>query len=540
MIHHPRTRILLLHPPVVKPSEPPAGVARLAGALQNFGIPCTVVDLNLEGLLSLMHGPLSAGDRWSRRALRSLPKNLSLIRSPDLYQSFDRYQRSVMDLNRVFEKSSPTSEVHLSLANYHHRELSPVRSNDLLRAAEVPQENPFFPFFQQRLVTLMAAENPTVAGISLNYLSQALCAFALLGLLRREFPGLTLVLGGGLVTSWLRRPDWKNPFVGLVDHLVAGAGESALLAIAGIPGPVPPHSVPNFDFVSTDLYSQHPAPSTHYSPLITHHSSLITDRYPYLSPGFILPYSASSGCYWNRCAFCPERAEGSPYVPIPADHVVEELQVLVKTTEPVLLHLLDNALSPQLLKALSENPPGVPWYGFARITEHFAEGDFCTALKHSGCAMLQVGIESGDQQVLDNESKGIELETVSQALHNLRQAGIATYVYLLFGTPSETLHEAQKTLAFTVQHAEEISFLNLALFNLPLYGPETRELKTRMHYDGDLSLYVDFDHPKGWQRARVRQFLDKEFKRHPAVAPIIRRDPPLFTSNHAPFFGRFE
>ena len=37
--------------------------------------------------------------------------------------------------------------------------------------------------------------------------------------------------------------------------------------------------------------------------------------------------------------------------------------------------------------------------------------------------MLQVGIESGDQQVLDNESKGIELEMVSQALHNLRTGG---------------------------------------------------------------------------------------------------------------------
>jgi radical SAM superfamily enzyme YgiQ (UPF0313 family) len=589
MTYNSRTRILLLHPPVVKPSEPPAGIARLAGALQNYGIPCTVVDLNLEGLFSLMHGPLSAGDRWSQRALRGLSKNLSLIRSLDLYQSFDRYQRSVMDLNRVFEKSSSTSKVHLSLANYQHRELSPVRSNDLLRAAEVPEENPFFPFFQQRLLTLMAAENPTVAGISLNYLSQALCAFTLLGLLRREFPGLTLVLGGGLVTSWLRRPDWKNPFVGLVDHLVAGAGESSLLAIAGISGAGQRHFVSNFDFVSTpfrdagireraegetrrhgdtetragergeapelenlasgerkesgasgDSNSQHPAPSTHYSSLNTCHSSLLTHYSPYLAPGFILPYSASSGCYWNRCAFCPERAEGSPYVPIPVTHVIKELQDLAETTKPLLLHLLDNALSPQLLKALSQNPPGVPWYGFARITEHFAEGDFCTALKHSGCTMLQVGIESGDQQVLDNESKGIELETVSQALHNLRKAGIATYVYLLFGTPSETLHEARKTLAFTVQHAEEISFLNLALFNLPLYGPETRELKTRMHYDGDLSLYVDFDHPKGWHRARVRQFLDKEFKRHPAVAPIIRRDPPLFTSNHAPFFGRFE
>jgi hypothetical protein len=34
----------------------------------------------------------------------------------------------------------------------------------------------------------------------------------------------------------------------------------------------------------------------------------------------------------------------------------------------------------------------------------------------------------------------------------------------------------------------------------------------------------------------IRQFLDKEFKRHPAIASILRRDPPVFTSNHAPFF----
>jgi hypothetical protein len=30
--------------------------------------------------------------------------------------------------------------------------------------------------------------------------------------------------------------------------------------------------------------------------------------------------------------------------------------------------------------------------------------------------------------------------------------------------------------------------------------------------------------------------MDKEFRKHPAIAPILRREPPLFTSNHAPFF----
>jgi hypothetical protein len=36
---------------------------------------------------------------------------------------------------------------------------------------------------------------------------------------------------------------------------------------------------------------------------------------------------------------------------------------------------------------------------------------------------------------------------------------------------------------------------------------------------------------------RVRRFLDREWKRHPLIAPILRRDPPIFTSNHAPFFA---
>ena len=50
-------------------------------------------------------------------------------------------------------------------------------------------------------------------------------------------------------------------------------------------------------------------------------------------------------------------------------------------------------------------------------------------------------------------------------------AGIATYVYLLFGTPSESLTEARATLDFTVKHSQAIDFLNLAIFNLPLCGP---------------------------------------------------------------------
>ena len=132
--------------------------------------------------------------------------------------------------------------------------------------------------------------------------------------------------------------------------------------------------------------------------------------------------------------------------------------------------------------------------------------------------------------------KGISLKEASLVLKALAKAGIATYVYLLFGTPTETLDKAYKTLEFTIRHSQRIGFLNLAVFNLPAYGPDVDQLETRPFYDGNLSLYRQFNHPLGWNRNRIRRFLDKTFKRHPAVAPILRRDPPVFTSNHAPFF----
>jgi radical SAM superfamily enzyme YgiQ (UPF0313 family) len=215
---------------------------------------------------------------------------------------------------------------------------------------------------------------------------------------------------------------------------------------------------------------------------------------------------------------------------------MNDLQALVAKMKPILIHFLDNAIRPSLMEKIIENPPGVPWYGFARITPHLRDADFCRALQRSGCVMLQLGLESGDQGVLDRLQKGINLEMASGVLRNLAGAGIAPYVYLLFGTPEETAIQARKTLDFTVQHGEEIRFLNLALFNLPVYSREAAELATERFYEGDLSLYTNFLHPQGWGRKRVRQFLDKEFKRHPAISPILRRDPPFFTSNHAPFF----
>jgi hypothetical protein len=331
--------LILIHPPVAKPCEPPGGIAKLAGALKRHGLKYSVLDANLEGLLALIQGPAAASDRWTVRAFRHRRRHLQALRTPSTYGSPDRYRRAVADINRLVETAPPQKSVQLSLSNYQDTELSALGSADLLRASRHPENNPFYPYFKGRLAALFEKEQPHVVGFSMNYLSQALCTFAMLGFIRRQWPELTLVVGGGLMTSWMQRPGWNNPFGGLVDHLVCGPGEAALLRLLGV------------------LEAQASGPNRH-RPDYGHFP--LAD---YLAPGPILPYSASTGCYWNRCAFCPEKAEGNPYAAVPPAEVIEDLEALVDQARPALIHLLDNAVSPALMQALMEQPPQGPAAG---------------------------------------------------------------------------------------------------------------------------------------------------------------------------------
>lgn len=503
----PNPQICLIHPPVAKPSEPPAGVTRLAGALQSHGVACSVIDANLEGLLDVVHQDHPGRDTWSMRARRHLDRHLAALQSAETYRHPDRYRRAVADINRLLELAGKNRSIRIGLANYADQALSPVRSDHLIRAAQTPDRNPFFAYYQRDLIPRLITTCPEVVGLSINYLSQALCAFALIGMLRNALPESQIVIGGGLITSWSRRIDLRKRFHGLVDRVVAGPGESALLQSVGI-----------------NISQKHCLPA--YGDLLSH---------DYLSPGWVLPYSASSGCWWRKCAFCPERAEQQAYHPLPRSIVVDQLRRLCRATNPAMIHLLDNALSPALLKTVVDHPPGAPWYGFVRIAAPLDDPDFCRQLAASGCAMLKIGLETGDPKVLEAMDKGTDLTTASQVLHNLKRAGIATYVYLLFGTPAEDETSARKTLTYIAAHAGSIDFLNLAIFNLPVASHQADDLELRDFYPGDLALYNDFIHPKGWDRSKVRRFVEKKFRKHPQIQPIIRRDPPTFTSNHAAF-----
>jgi radical SAM superfamily enzyme YgiQ (UPF0313 family) len=504
--------MFLLFPPVAKPCEPPAGIAYLAAALQENGIDCQVADASIQGILYLISRDLTVTDSWSARALKNRDTILADLRNPVLYANEDRYHQRVYDLNKLLSLAVDTSRFRVTLSDYTDQVLSPLRSTDLLESADTCHVNPFFSFFEDRLRPMLARWRSPWVGISLCYLNQALVGFALAGWIRKCFPEKRIVMGGGLISSWMSRPDFHSPFSGLIDHLIPGEGEVPLLELLGKPGTTRRHYVPDFGFA---------------------------DRADYLSPDGILPFRTTIGCYWRKCRFCPEKAETRAYSTQRASRILADTMTVTRRFQPDTLHFIDDAITPAFLRVLADAGPDVPftWYGFVRFEKILDDPDFCVRLRQSGCRMLKLGLESGDQAVLDRMNKGTSLDRVSRILAYLHQAGIFTYVYLLFGTQFEDKTSAFRTLAFTKTHQAYIDYLNLAVFNLPRFSEDAEDLETREFYHGDLSLYSNFVHPDGWNRKKVKQFLDKIFKKQLAIGSGFRKNPAFFSANHAMFFN---
>jgi len=523
------SRVLLIHPPVIRSCEPPPGPARLAGALTAAGIENRIWDANLECVLELISSPLRDDDVWTVRAARNRDQHLNDLRQGKAFRHVDTYRRIINDLNRLVSRAAPDPTAwRITLTDLDHASSSPLRSDDLDRSAKEPHQNPFFSFFSKELFALLDRYKPEIIGFSLNYLSQALTTFAMAGFLRATLTTMRLVVGGSLITSWHSLYGSLPVADEWFDAVVPGPGEEALVNFCR---PSNRHTIEEKSLLETP-------------PDFT---SLKLERY--LSPGPVLPIAAANGCFWSKCAFCPEKSEGNTFRPLPAKSGAEMVSNLVSRHHPTLIHFCDSAVSSVWLRELCNNPPGTFWYGFTRFMPPLDDLEFCRDLRQSGCVMLKLGLESGSQKVLDELSKGVDLMQASKILRNLAEAGIGAYVYVLFGTPAESVDEARSTVNFIAEHCREIGFLNVAIFNLPLGSPEAgrletlpfgspsgNRLETLPFNEGDLSLYSDFRHPRGWDRKSVRQFLDREFRPHPAIAPILRRDAPFFTSNHAPFF----
>ncbi len=80
-------------------------------------------------------------------------------------------------------------------------------------------------------------------------------------------------------------------------------------------------------------------------------------------------------------------------------------------------------------------------------------------MKKAGCSLVSIGIESGNQQILDNIGKKITKEQIVNTVKLFKKNGIKVYGYFVVGLPWESLETFLETMEFAKKlNTEYVSF----------------------------------------------------------------------------------
>jgi len=156
------------------------------------------------------------------------------------------------------------------------------------------------------------------------------------------------------------------------------------------------------------------------------------------------------GCYWGKCAFCDGSLDYiGRYEMAPIKLVVDRMEQIMAQTGQSGFHFVDEAAPPALLRALANEIISrqltVSYWTNIRFEKSFTP-ELCYLMAQSGCIAVSGGLEVASPRILKLINKGITIETASESMKNLAEAGIMTHAYLMYGFPTETAQETVESL----------------------------------------------------------------------------------------------
>jgi len=182
----------------------------------------------------------------------------------------------------------------------------------------------------------------------------------------------------------------------------------------------------------------------------------------YRDAGKLFPFLtliSGRGCY-GQCTFCqlPQVMNGRGYRARSVENVVGEiaydkrlfprLQEIMFEDDTLVMHATRDRLA-RLCEEMIRRDFRLSWSANARVD--MDDLDILRLMKRSGCRMLCVGFEFGDQRILDNVKKGTTVAQMFSFAENARKAGIRIHGCFMFGGPGETPDTARKTIELALR-----------------------------------------------------------------------------------------
>lgn len=271
---------------------------------------------------------------------------------------------------------------------------------------------------------------------------------------------------GSLVVGGPHASVAPESFAGLVERIVQGEGEQALIAIAdgrAGEGTIRAPRIEDLDGLprpAYDLFMKMP-----YD---------LTGTWGVESP--VITMNTSRGCPF-RCAFCSIKGIwGTQYTRFSAARVYEDVRYLQAEFGARTIYFrednftLDRNRLVDFCRLMTRGASPVGWICETRVDT--LNEETVRRMARAGCRAWYVGVESGSRRVLDFLSKGESVEQFESAFRWARHNGIRTYASFMVGLPTETEKEAAESVAFARRLRADFRGFNVfvGVPGSPLYG----------------------------------------------------------------------
>jgi len=168
-----------------------------------------------------------------------------------------------------------------------------------------------------------------------------------------------------------------------------------------------------------------------------------------------LPLLESRGCAY-ACKFCINSITREKSRVRRSDLVIRDIEELLKAGVSEIRFFdedffVDRKRLLGFLDGIEDRGLEFKWVANARadyFKESYLNSSLLERMKQDGCQLLEVGLESGSQRVLDMMGKGITVGDSLNTARLLSKVGIGAGFTFMVGLPGETMDEARQTLRF--------------------------------------------------------------------------------------------
>jgi len=549
----------LIFPPQWFPSQPYLALPTLKAYLENKGHTVDQFDFNIESyeiFLSrdyLTHCVEIIRQRLSKPAYTTADHEAQsvyrqILSDPDYLESIFSEVQDAVDVLRTEElffqfplyiKAFTTLKIAMKLISFaHHPSRIDLESffmqgtpeenlAGIVSATEDSTGNPYLDLYRKHLLPKVAWEEYGLAGISIIHVGQVIPGLTLARLLRRQYPGLHIVIGGSVFARHQDiMADKQTLFEEFFHSIILFEGEEPLdQLIVHLQENKPLNTVPNLIHLENgEVRRNEKSKALPYEQLARPDFDGLPLK-KYLMPYPVLPYMASRGCYWGKCTFCTHSfVYDSYYRKDNEQRVAEDLDYLGKRYRTKYFTFSDEAISPSAFRRMSSAilSKGVEMRALGMLK--FESGNVETPelfeeMQRAGFIMLFFGLESANDRILSIIDKGCDQATEKRVLKNSSDAGIWNHLYLFFGFPTEERDEAEDTIRFTVENGETgtgiIHSVGQSTFALEkdsavYHNPAKFKIDRIIHDpDRDMAIVFDFDIRAGMPREEVMDVYER-------------------------------